>query len=93
MDDRRFDHLARALAAGTNRRRLLAGSAGAALALLGVGGAAAERKKPKKPKKREGYSGGEPCNQAVCGEGFFCCNFSCSTCAPLDGFCTQQICE
>lgn len=35
----------------------------------------------------------EPCNQVVCGPGFFCCNFSCSICAPDGGFCTQQVCE
>jgi hypothetical protein len=35
----------------------------------------------------------EPCNQVVCGPGFYCCNFSCSICAPDGGFCTQQVCE
>lgn len=35
----------------------------------------------------------EPCNQKVCGHGQFCCNFSCSICAPDGGFCTQQVCE
>jgi hypothetical protein len=37
--------------------------------------------------------GGEPCNQRHCGAGQFCCNFSCSICAPEGGFCTQQICS
>jgi hypothetical protein len=37
--------------------------------------------------------GGEPCNQRRCGAGQFCCNFSCSICAPLGGFCTQQVCS
>lgn len=32
------------------------------------------------------------CNQRNCGAGQFCCNFSCSICAPLGGFCTQQVC-
>eukprot|EP00483_Globobulimina_turgida_P000129 UN00129 len=27
-----------------------------------------------------------------CGEGWFCCNKSCDTCAPLGGSCTQQMC-
>lgn len=40
-----------------------------------------------------GGGGGEPCNQRHCGAGQFCCNFSCSICAPEGGFCTQQICE
>ena len=35
----------------------------------------------------------EPCNQRVCGHNQFCCNFSCSICAPDGGFCTQQLCE
>ena len=35
---------------------------------------------------------GEPCNQRRCGTGQFCCNFSCSICAPEGGFCTQQFC-
>ncbi len=37
-------------------------------------------------------SGGGQCNQAVCGPGQFCCNYSCSTCAPQGGACTQQYC-
>lgn len=32
------------------------------------------------------------CGNAVCGSGEFCCNESCSTCAPLGGACTQQYC-
>jgi hypothetical protein len=36
--------------------------------------------------------GGQPCNQRRCGAGQFCCNFSCSICAPVGGFCTQQLC-
>ncbi|WP_437683494.1 hypothetical protein [Sorangium sp. So ce131] len=34
-----------------------------------------------------------PCGKNVCGEGTFCCNSSCGTCAPLGGACTQQYCE
>jgi len=37
MDDKRFDRLARAMAGGASRRRLLAGLAGAVLAAIGVG--------------------------------------------------------
>jgi hypothetical protein len=33
-----------------------------------------------------------PCNQAVCGPGEFCCNYSCSTCTPKGSYCTQQYC-
>jgi len=40
-----------------------------------------------------GSGGGEPCGTAVCGAGEFCCNFSCSICAPLGGACTQQACN
>jgi hypothetical protein len=36
--------------------------------------------------------GGGQCNQTVCGPDQFCCNHSCSTCAPRGGACTQQIC-
>jgi hypothetical protein len=36
--------------------------------------------------------GGGQCNKTVCGSGTFCCNYSCSTCAPLGGACTDQIC-
>lgn len=35
---------------------------------------------------------GEPCNGVECGEGYYCCNFSCSICAPDGGYCTQQFC-
>ena len=35
---------------------------------------------------------GEPCNERRCGAGQFCCNYSCSICAPDGGFCTQQFC-
>ena len=45
------------------------------------------------PPKLELSDGPEDCNEKVCGHGFFCCNFSCSICAPDGGFCTQQICE
>ena len=38
------------------------------------------------------FLGGQPCNQVVCGQGQFCCNHSCSICAPRGGACTQQIC-
>jgi len=38
------------------------------------------------------FPGGGQCNQAVCTSGQFCCNYSCSTCAPLGGACTQQYC-
>ncbi|HEX2254874.1 MAG TPA: hypothetical protein VHQ65_16535 [Thermoanaerobaculia bacterium] len=33
-----------------------------------------------------------PCNQAVCSADEFCCNYSCSICAPRGGYCTQQYC-
>lgn len=35
---------------------------------------------------------GEPCNQRVCGANQYCCNFSCSICAPIGGFCIQIFC-
>jgi hypothetical protein len=37
-------------------------------------------------------NGGEPCNETTCGPQEFCCNFSCSICAPRGGVCTQQFC-
>lgn len=33
------------------------------------------------------------CGHAICGRGTYCCNASCSICAPDGGFCTQQFCE
>lgn len=35
----------------------------------------------------------EECGDVVCGPNFYCCNRSCSICAPDGGFCTQQVCE
>lgn len=35
---------------------------------------------------------GEQCGTRVCTKGFFCCNLSCSICAPQGGGCTQQVC-
>lgn len=32
------------------------------------------------------------CNQAVCGPDEFCCNYSCSTCAPRGGYCLDIVC-
>lgn len=37
--------------------------------------------------------GGGPCGTKICKAGQFCCNASCSTCAPLGGACTQQVCN
>lgn len=34
----------------------------------------------------------QPCGNTVCTGGNFCCNASCSICAPRGGFCTQQVC-
>lgn len=38
-------------------------------------------------------SAGIPCGTNTCTPGQFCCNRSCSICAPLGGFCTQQVCD
>lgn len=35
---------------------------------------------------------GGPCGTNFCGPGTFCCNRSCSICAPFGGACTQQVC-
>ncbi len=35
---------------------------------------------------------GEPCNQVVCAAGEYCCNESCSICAPEGGACIQVVC-
>lgn len=37
-------------------------------------------------------AGGGPCGTSYCTKRQFCCNLSCSTCAPLGGACTQQVC-
>ena len=54
-------------------------------------GAAPEPQEPKKLELMDPPF--EDCNEVVCGPGFYCCNFSCSICAPDGGFCTQQVCE
>lgn len=36
--------------------------------------------------------GGGQCNQAVCGPNEFCCNYSCSVCAPRGGACLDVYC-
>lgn len=36
---------------------------------------------------------GEPCGEAVCGAGTYCCNASCSICAPDGGSCIQIVCQ
>lgn len=39
-----------------------------------------------------GFHFDQPCGNTVCTGGNFCCNASCSICAPRGGHCTQQIC-
>ena len=82
MDEQWFNRLARQIAVGTSRRRMLGGLAGVALGGLGLRRAGA----------RSSQGDGEPCNQVTCGAGEFCCNFSCSICAPIGGACTEQFC-
>src|SRR4051794_32136321 len=36
--------------------------------------------------------GGTSCGSNVCTGQTFCCNASCGICAPIGGFCTQQLC-
>jgi len=44
--------------------------------------------------KCEVRTGGKiPCGKSFCGAGAYCCNKSCGICAPIGGFCTQQMCE
>lgn len=87
MDERRFDDLAKALGAAqptTTRRRTFARvglALGATVGLLGARRGA------------QAQTGGEPCNRVVCAADEFCCNQSCSICAPRGGFCTAQFCD
>lgn len=37
--------------------------------------------------------GGERCGSNTCNADQFCCNASCSVCAPIGGACTQQLCN
>jgi hypothetical protein len=37
-------------------------------------------------------AGGTRCGNSVCGPREFCCNESCSRCAPIGGACTQEFC-
>lgn len=41
----------------------------------------------------EDIIGGGQCGNTVCTGKTFCCNASCSICAPIGGGCTQQVCE
>ncbi|MEM9293872.1 MAG: hypothetical protein AAGD01_19495 [Acidobacteriota bacterium] len=36
--------------------------------------------------------GGGDCNQTTCSAGQFCCNYSCSVCAPFGSACTDVYC-
>jgi hypothetical protein len=38
-------------------------------------------------------TGGTPCNKVSCGAGEYCCNYSCSLCAPEGGACIQLWCS
>lgn len=38
-------------------------------------------------------SEGEVCGDAICGAGTYCCNASCSICAPEGGGCIQIVCQ
>ena len=40
----------------------------------------------------QAFCAGEPCNGVVCSAGEFCCNYSCSICAPIGGACIQVAC-
>lgn len=40
-----------------------------------------------------GCQEGVACGSTLCGAGQFCCNKSCSLCAPEGGACTQQFCS
>lgn len=40
-----------------------------------------------------GPIGGGACGSNTCTSKQFCCNPSCGICAPLDGACTQQVCD
>lgn len=42
---------------------------------------------------KPGSGGGDTCGNTVCGDGEYCCNPSCSVCAPKNGGCTLQVCE
>jgi hypothetical protein len=45
-----------------------------------------------KGEETQSIGGGGQCGTRVCGSSQFCCNESCSICAPLGGACTQQFC-
>lgn len=87
MDEQRFDTLARAWDGGASRRRVWRGLAGAVIGVIGFGRSRGGGSAQETPS-----SGGEACGTAICGPGEYCCNESCSTCAPVGGFCTAQFC-
>ena len=80
MENERFDEIARAFGSGASRRQVLVGLAGAALGLIG--------KRPVSAQEAPVFA----CGSAVCAYDEYCCNGSCGICAPLGGFCTQQLC-
>ncbi|CAA9564657.1 MAG: hypothetical protein AVDCRST_MAG59-2895 [uncultured Thermomicrobiales bacterium] len=88
MDGRRFDEVTKTWGRGASRRGVLAALAGAALGLLGRSRAGAQSL----PGTGDGWAWGEACNAVTCGMGEYCCNWSCSTCAPLGGVCTALYC-
>ena len=92
MDGQRFDELARALAGGTSRRRLLRGIGGLIGVAAGLAGAEATSAKPA-PKKCKNQGSGCKANGDCCGG--TCCNRVCcgdgATC--VDGACVEPECS
>jgi len=44
------------------------------------------------PGRGEADAQPERCGNAICDRGEYCCNESCSICAPIGGVCTQEFC-
>ncbi len=61
------------------------------LALWGCGGLAT--KSAESEAVQQATNGGQRCLDHVCGTDEYCCNPSCGICAPIGGFCTDDICH
>jgi hypothetical protein len=61
------------------------------LAAAGCGGVVTERANAGSVQR--GEEGGQVCLDKICGDDEYCCNPTCGVCAPIGGFCTDQVCH
>ena len=85
MDGHRFDEMARTLASGASRRRVLKGLAGGALAFTGL--------RPGPTEARKCRQSGKNCRSHAdcCSEFCDTTTYECAPAPPATGFCQPQI--